>query len=321
MQKNILVTGGAGYIGSAIVAELVAEGHHVVVYDDLSTGKREKVAPGAALVVGDMTDEVALQAVFSTHTFDAVIHCAAKKAVGESEQAPARYFKHNVGGTLNLLTQMAAHQVPHIIFSSTAAVYAPPADGVTPVTETDMLAPASVYGQSKLMAETLITEFHRTEQIAQYTIFRYFNVAGDAGLGYREDSAQNVFPLIARSLSANTVFYVFGTDWPTADGTGVRDYIHVSDLATAHVRALADTNTATYNLGTGSGYSVKELIQAFETQTGRTLQVVAAPRRAGDVAVTVANADRARHALGWEPTRTLADMVASTIAVYGLSSV
>lgn len=318
MQKNILVTGGAGYIGSAIVSDLVAAGHHVVVYDDLSTGKREKVTPGAALVVGNMTDESALAAVFATHSFDAVIHCAAKKAVGESEQEPALYFKHNVGGTLNLLTQMAAHQVPHIIFSSTAAVYAPPADGVTPVTEEDVVHPASVYGQSKLMAETLIREFHRTDKLGQYTILRYFNVAGDAGLGYREEQAQNVFPLIARALAADTTFYMFGDDWPTADGTGVRDYIHVRDLAVAHVLALSSTDSAIYNLGTGSGYSVKQLVTAFETQSGRTLQAVVAPRRAGDVAVTVANAEKAKQALGWEPKCTLEDMVESTISVYGL---
>jgi UDP-glucose 4-epimerase len=318
MKKQVLVTGGAGYIGSAIVADLVAAGHSVVVFDDLSTGKREKLPAEAELHVGDMTDETALGEIFSTHKFDAVIHCAAKKAVGESEQEPAFYFKNNVGGTLNLLTQMTAHHVPHIIFSSTAAVYAPPVDGIAPVTENDTVNPASVYGQSKVLAETLIREFHRTGKLAQYTILRYFNVAGDAGLHYREEQAQNIFPLIAKALASNSTFYIFGEDWPTEDGTGVRDYIHVRDLAEAHRLALDSTDSSVYNLGTGTGYSVKELIAAFEAQSGRTLQAVVVPRRAGDVAVTVANADKAKQVLGWEPRSTLEDMVKSTILVYGL---
>lgn len=317
MQQTILVTGGAGYIGSACVQALRTSGHEVVVFDDLTTGKREKVPDGVELVVGDLTDEVALESLFSQHEFDAVIHCAAKKAVGESEERPEYYFKNNVAGTLNLLTAMATHAVPKIIFSSTAAVYAP-ATTSKPFQEGSLVGPVSVYGQSKLMAETLIKEFVRTGKLSKYVIFRYFNVAGDVGLHYKEDAAQNVFPLIARALTNETSFNQYGADYDTKDGSGVRDYIHVADLAEAHLRALSLSDSDTFNLGTGTGYSVTELITAFEAAAGKKLNVTLSPRRAGDVAMVVADAGYARSSLGWEPTHTLKDMVESTVQVYGL---
>ena len=317
MQQTILVTGGAGYIGSACVQALKTAGHHVVVFDDLTTGKREKVPDGIELVVGDLTDEAALESLFSQHEFDAVIHCAAKKAVGESEECPEYYFKNNVAGTLNLLTAMATHAVPKIIFSSTAAVYAP-AISVTAFTEASPIGPVSVYGQSKLMAEILIKEFVRTGKLSNYVIFRYFNVAGDAGLHYNEDAAQNVFPLIARALTNGSSFNQYGSDYETKDGSGVRDYIHVADLAEAHLLALSLSHSDTFNLGTGAGYSVTELIAAFEAAAGKKLLVIHSPRRAGDVAMVVADGRHARSSLGWEPTHTLKDMVESTVRVYGL---
>ncbi len=315
MQKHILVTGGAGYIGSAVTAALIAQGDTVVVLDDLSAGQQDKVPAQATFVSGSTLDEASLSELFSREQFDAVVHCAAKKAVGESESRPEYYFKHNVVGTLNLLTAMAEHVVPKIVFSSTAAVYAPNESSV-PLTEDSPLAPASVYGQSKLLAEVLIREFARTGKISEYAILRYFNVAGDAGLSFREDAAQNVFPHLARSVFEGTPFRLFGTDYETKDGTGVRDYIHLTDLVEAHQRALSVTASDTFNLGTGAGYSVRELVAAFETSTGTALPVVEEPRRAGDVAVVLADASHARAVLGWEPKRTLKEMVDSTIAVY-----
>ncbi len=288
----------------------------MIVFDDLTTGQQAKVPEGATLVVGDVTDTTALEAVFSGNDVDAVVHCAAKKAVGESEAEPELYFRNNVFGTLNLLSAMAEHNVPKIVFSSTAAVYDPA--GQIPFTEASSLAPASVYGSSKLLSETLITEFARTGKLKEYVILRYFNVAGDAGLMYREDSAQNVFPLLARALENDAEFKQFGNDYDTRDGTGVRDYIHLADLVDAHLAALSGDVSGTFNLGTGTGYSVRELIQAFEAATGRTMKVVEVPRRPGDVGTVVADASRAREQLGWEPKRTLEEMVKSTVVVYGI---
>lgn len=268
------------------------------------------------MVVGSLLDEAALASLFSSSAYDAVIHCAAKKAVGESEEQPARYFRNNVVGTLNLLTAMSEHGVPKMVFSSTAAVYSP--SNAVPFTESATLAPASVYGSSKLIAETLITEFHRTGKLASYAILRYFNVAGDAGLMYREDAAQNVFPFLARALESGAPFKQYGSDYETKDGSGVRDYIHLADLVDAHVGALTISESGVFNLGTGTGYSVKELIHMFESVAGKKLVVSEEARRAGDVGTVVADASRARTALGWEPKRTLEDMVRSTIAVYGL---
>ncbi len=315
MSKKILVTGGAGYIGSACVKTLVEAGNTVVVFDDLTAGQEDKVTRGASLIVGDVTNETAVDEVFSQYQFDTVIHLAAKKAVGESEQEPALYFKNNVLGTLNVLSAMARYTVPQIIFSSTASVYAP-IEGQA--TETSPVDPKNVYGQSKLMSETLIREFTRTGKISSHAILRYFNVAGDSGLGYKEESAQNVFPLIARSIKGGKSFQVFGDDYETKDGSGVRDYIHLSDLAEAHGQATNTEGACTINLGTGVGYSVFELVAAFEKAIGRKIEITVVPRRAGDVATVVANAERAKEILGWEPKRTLTDMVESTVAVYGL---
>lgn len=312
---NILVIGGAGYIGSACVARLVADGHAVTVFDNLATGQREKVDARAEFVEGSILDTVALDSVFSLHAYDAVIHLAALKAVGESEADPAKYFTTNVTGTINVLSAMAAHGVPHIVFSSTAAVYAPNAgEGYG---EDAPLGSMSVYGTTKILAETAIREYTRTKKIRSHAILRYFNVAGDAGLGFKEKNAQNVFPLLAQSLATGAPFSIFGSDYDTRDGTCVRDYIHLADLVDAHVRALTVPSSLTCNLGTESGTTVAELVREFETLSGKEMHVVHVPRRPGDPATVIARAALARDILSWQPTHTRGDMVSSTLRVYG----
>lgn len=316
-DTTILVTGGAGYIGSAIVDALLKEDATVVIYDDLSTGRADKINAHATFIEGDVTDGVHLENVFASYTFDAVVHCAAKKVMSESEENPSKYFKNNVGGTIELLSCMERHGVPKIIFSSTAAVYAPTTDS-HPVTERDEINPKSVYGRSKLMCEMLITEYARLGKIKEYAILRYFNVAGDVGLMYAEPSPQGVFPLLAEAFKEGKAFNVFGTRYETKDGSAVRDYIHLSDLAKAHVKALQSVNSGIYNLGTSNGYTVYELINAFKEVTKRELEVVPMPPRPGDVAVMLADASKAGVELGWSPERNLRDMVQSTAALYGM---
>jgi UDP-glucose 4-epimerase len=314
MKKQVLVTGGAGYIGSACVNALVKAGHSVTVFDDFSTGQRDKVHPGATIIKGDITDLVAIRAAVTGASFDTVMHFAAKKAVGESEKNPVLYFNTNVTGSLNLLTAMSEANIPQLVFSSTAAVYAPPTAD-TPVTEDSPLDPVSVYGKTKHLVEEIIREFARTGTLAQYTILRYFNVAGDTGLHFQEENAQNVFPLLKTALKTGKPFHIFGTDYGTRDGTCIRDYIDLSDLVDAHVSALAATVSNTYNLGTGTGYTVRELISMFEQVSGQKLTVIESPRRPGDPPFLVADATKARQKLGWAPTKFLADMVYSTLGI------
>ena len=276
MKKTILVTGGAGYIGSACVAELYNQGHEVVVFDNLSTGQIKTLPKDVTVVVGDITEKDALRQICQQYSFSAVIHCAAKKAVGESEQKPSLYFNTNLLGSLNVLSVMEEFSIPQIIFSSTAAVYAPPLN-TEAVSEDSLVEPVNVYGHSKLMVEQLIREYARLRKIKQYTIFRYFNVAGDAGLQYQEMNAQNVFPLLAATITSKQMFYIFGDDYETRDGTGVRDYIHLNDLVRAHLLALAGEVSGIFNLGSGSGFSVRELICGFEVASGLKLKVEIAP--------------------------------------------
>ena len=310
--KNILVTGGAGYIGSACVATLLEVGHTVTVFDDFSTGQRDKVPAGATIIKGDLTDAAAIDAALGSASFDAVMHFAAKKAVGESEAHPSRYFSTNVVGSFHLLQAMERHQVPQIIFSSTAAVYEP-STSAEPVSETTPTKPVSVYGTTKLMGEEMIHSYARTHQLSQYSILRYFNVAGDAGLNYKEADAQNVFPILAQAAATGTPFPIFGTDYDTRDGTCVRDYIHLRDLVDAHVLALSSPHSATYNLGTGTGYTVRELVAMFEQVSGKKIAVVETDRRPGDAPSVTASAQEAEKDLHWQPHHTLEEMVRSTV--------
>jgi UDP-glucose 4-epimerase len=316
--KKILITGGAGYIGSAAAHVLADNGHTVVVFDNLFSGKKEKIHPAATLVVGDVTSIADLDYVFKMYEFDCVMHFAAKKSVSEGQQKPTEYFNNNVLGTLNVLTCMEKYTVPKIIFSSTAAVYKADDTPGTLFTEESIIAPASVYGQSKYMSETLIQEFYNTKKISSYIILRYFNVAGDAGLDYLEDSAQNVFPLIAKAVLENSQFNIYGNDYDTIDGTGVRDYIHLSDLVDAHIKSLFTDKIGIYNLGTKIGYSVMELVKTFEDVTNKKIKTVIQPRRSGDVGTVVSDATKAEINLGWKPTRSLESMVQTTVRVYGL---
>ncbi len=317
MEKKILVIGGAGYIGSAVTKLLVEADMQVVVFDDLSNGQQDKVTSPAVFIEGDINNENDLESVFSQNEFAAVIHLAAKKVMSESESNPTLYFQNNVGGTLNILSAMEKHGVPHIVFSSTAAVYAP-TNASTPVTEQAPVEPVSVYGRSKLMAEQLIQEFVRCGKIQSYSILRYFNVAGDTGLNFEEKNPQGVFPLLAKAMEGDVVFSVTGTDYDTKDGSGVRDYIHLYDLATAHLAALSYPHSEVFNLGTSNGFTVLELIKTFEAATGKSVSYEAAPRRPGDLAVMLADSSRARELLKWEPVKSLEDMVESLVRVYNL---
>lgn len=316
MRKTILVVGGAGYIGSAAVDLLVKGGHKVMVFDDFSTGQKDKVSNDVEIVEGCLTNTSALDKVFQLKQYDAVIHFAAKKAVGESEINPSLYFKTNVVGSFNLLTMMEKYKVPQIIFSSTAAVYSP-VFANTLISETSTLAPISVYGKTKLMVEGMIQAYVRTNKIKQFSILRYFNVAGDVGLNYQEKNPQNVFPIIASKLNNNEPFEIFGTDYDTKDGTCVRDYIHLLDLIDGHVKALETEKSGIFNLGTSNGFSVRELIKAFEEVSGKLIKVVESPRRSGDPAVVVADSALAKQELGWEAKYTLKNMVEDTLRVYG----
>jgi UDP-glucose 4-epimerase len=306
--KNIFVTGRARYIGSACVATLLKAGHTVTVFDDFSTGQRAKVPTGAIIIKGDLTDADSIDAALSGASFDAVLHFAAKKAVGESEANPSLYFSTNVVDSQHLLQAMERHKVPH----SMAVVYEPPVSD-EPMTETTPTKPMSVYGTTKLMVEDMIQSYTRTGKLTQYTILRYFNVAGDSGLDYKEENAQNVFPLLAATTHTGAPFHIFGTDYDTRDGTCVRDYIHLNDLVDAHVQALNSTHSAIYNLGTGTGYTVRELVAMFEQVSGNKLTVAETDRRPGDASSFTASAKKAGKDLNWQPQHTLEEMVRSTL--------
>ncbi len=316
MPKKILVIGGAGYIGSATTQALCEQGFSVTVFDNFSSGKREKVSQEAKIIQGDILKIDDLEKVFSKNNFDTVMHFAALKAVGESEKNPAKYFQNNVSGIINILSVMEKYQVPQIIFSSSASVYAPSKNNI--FKEEDALGPISVYGQTKYISELIIKDFARTGKIESFALLRYFNVAGDAGLKFKEKNPQNVFPLMAKAIANQTEFNIFGDDYDTSDGTGVRDYIHLTDLVSAHISALKvkKDNSGVFNLGTSKGYSVKELISAFEKNSGKSIKVKIKPRRAGDPATVLANSTKAKKELGWTAQKTLDDMVISTLRVY-----
>jgi UDP-glucose 4-epimerase len=311
---KLLVTGGAGYIGSVVAAQLIEDGHTVLVLDDLSTGHLDAVPPGAQFIKGDLRDGAA--AVLADGV-DAVLHFAAKSLVGESVARPALYWQHNLGGTLALLEAMRAARVGRIVFSSTAAVYGEPES--VPIEETAPPRPTSPYGASKLAVDTVLAEYARLHGFGAVSL-RYFNVAGayrergGAWLGERHDTETHLIPnVLATALGATGELRIFGDDYPTPDGTCVRDYIHVADLARAHLLALAacaDRQHQVYNLGSGSGFSNREVLAACRDVTGRDIPATMAARRPGDPAVLVASSAAIRASLGWRPARSLTDMVA-----------
>jgi UDP-glucose 4-epimerase len=310
---KLLVTGGAGYIGSVVAAQLVEDGHQVVVLDDLSTGHASAVVAGATLVTGDLRGAAA---DVLADGIDAVLHFAAKSLVGESVAEPARYWEHNLGGTLALLDAMRAARVSSIVFSSTAAVYGEP-DSV-PITETAPPRPTSPYGASKLAVDTALAEHARLHRAGAVSL-RYFNVAGayrdQAGhwLGERHRPETHLIPNLLAAARDGEEVAIFGDDYPTADGTCVRDYIHVADLARAHLLALAACEPGVhqiYNLGSGAGFSNREVLAACRDVTGRDIPARQAGRRPGDPAVLIASCERIRAELDWQAARGLTDMVA-----------
>ncbi|MFG2865228.1 UDP-glucose 4-epimerase GalE [Streptomyces sioyaensis] len=309
MSKKYLVTGGAGYVGSVVAAHLLQAGHEVTVLDDLSTGHRDGIPAGARFVEGRIQDA----AQWLDPSYDAVLHFAAFSQVGESVADPEKYWRNNVGGTMDLLAAMRDAGVRTLVFSSTAATYGEPAS--TPITESAETAPTSPYGASKLAVDHMISGEAAAHGLAAVSL-RYFNVAGAYGsCGERHDPESHLIPLVLQvAQGKREAISVYGEDYPTPDGTCVRDYIHVADLAEAHLLALDAASAGEHlicNLGNGNGFSVREVIETVRKVTGHPVPEIAAPRRAGDPAVLVASAQTAIDRLGWRPSRAdLAGIVA-----------
>lgn len=302
---NVLVVGGAGYIGSHMVACLAKHGVAVTVLDNLSAGHRDAVLHGE-LIVGDLADAEALHQLFASHQFDAVMHFASFIQVGESVTDPAKYYRNNVCNTLNLLEAMVRANVKKFVFSSTAAIFGEPT--TAQIDENHSKCPINPYGQSKLMVEKLLADFDHAYGLKSVCL-RYFNAAGadpEARLGERHDPETHLIPLVLQAAAGKRpALTINGNDYPTEDGTCIRDYIHVADLSEAHwlaIRYLQDGNpSAQFNLGNGQGFSIKQVIEAAELVTGCKVPVEYGPRRAGDPPVLVADSAKAKAVLGWRP--------------------
>lgn len=315
---KVLVAGGAGYIGSHVVKALLAAGHETVILDDLSTGRRELVCPGARLVVVDLRDrDAAFRAVGEHADAAAVLHFASLIEVGESYRDPERYFRHNLGTARNILEAMRAAGIRRFVFSSSAAVYGLPR--TQPIPEEHPLEPANPYGETKVMIEHMLADGDRAHGL-RYVTLRYFNAAGadpDGELGELHDPESHLVPnILLSALGKRPPLGVFGTDLPTPDGTAVRDYVHVTDLADAHIRALGHLSgggaSEALNLGSGRGHSVLEVIRAAEEVVGRPIPYEPLPRREGDVPVLLASREKARRLLGWEPRLSGIDTILRT---------
>jgi UDP-glucose 4-epimerase len=305
---KLLVTGGAGYIGSIVSRLLVDAGHELVVLDSLERGHREAVAPQARLVVADLRDAEVVRAALA-EGFDGVLHFAAFALVAESVAKPGIYYANNVGGTLNLLEAMVAAEVPRLVFSSTCAVYGQP-DAV-PISELAPVRPLNAYGASKLAADHLITDFCKAHGIGAVSL-RYFNVAGaHPGVGEDHEPETHLIPNVLKlALGQRESVDIYGTDYPTDDGTAVRDYIHIDDLGAAHLLALAAARGGEhqiFNLGNGNGFSVREVIAAVQRVTGVTVPCVERDRRPGDPPMLVAAGGLIRAELGWSPAKPSLD--------------
>ena len=314
---KVLVTGGAGYIGSVVTATLIGRGHQAFVYDNLSHGFRAAVPKKTDLIVGDIADKANLTRVISTIGIEAVMHFAAFIEAGESMQVPEKYFRNNTVGSLALLETMLEAGVKNFVFSSTAALYGDPEK--TPICETDRLQPTNAYGESKLLIEHMLDWFHRIHGL-RYASLRYFNAAGateELGEAHRPES--HLIPIILQvALGKRDSISIYGTDYPTPDGTCVRDYVHVSDLAQAHLlalEALEQKPKQIYNLGSGRGFSVREVIETARRVTGHKIKAIETPRRAGDPAVLVASSEKIQNELGWKPEHAeLEQIIASAWA-------
>ncbi len=301
---KLLVTGGAGYVGSVCATVLLEHGHEVTIIDNLSTGNREALPKDATFVEGDVRDLA--DEVLAAESFDAVLHFAARSLVGESVEVPEEYWQHNLVTTLTLLDAMREHGVDNLVFSSTAATYGEPEE--VPIKESAPTQPTNPYGATKLAIDYAITSYAKAHGLGA-TSLRYFNVAGAYGLvGENREVETHLIPLVLQvALGHRDKIFMFGDDWPTPDGTPIRDYIHILDLAYAHMLAL-ESNTPgehrIFNLGSGEGYSVKEVIEMCREVTGHPIPAEVAPRRAGDPAVLVASSEKAKAELGWDPKHT-----------------
>ena len=303
---KILVTGGAGYIGGTVTQLLLDRGHAVVVYDNLCHGARSMVPAGATFIEGDVADSKRLEEIFGGDSFAGVMHFAALIEAGESMQKPELYFRNNTAATLGLLEAMVKKKLTRLVFSSTAAVYGEPVS--TPIAEEAALSPTNAYGESKLLVEQMLSWIHRVHGL-RYASLRYFNVAGAIpGRGEAHEPESHLIPLILDvALGRRKSIKIFGQDYPTVDGTCVRDYVHIRDLAEAHLLALgalgddARPSRMIYNIGTGTGFTVRQVIDAARRVTGREIPVEECPRRDGDPAVLVAGSEKIKAELGWDP--------------------
>jgi len=309
--KKILVVGGAGYIGAHVAYLLQENGYGVRIYDDFSNGLKSRIeGKFNDVVIGDVLDRQAL--ISACEGIDAVIHLAAKKAVGESVDNPLKYYENNVGGTLNLLAAMSLKGVKRIVFSSTAAVYAP--SEKLSITEEDLTEPLSPYGLTKLLSEKLISAVAKAENLSAISL-RYFNVVGALRDEFADNSKDNLVPKVFAALKAGKNPEIYGSDYPTKDGSCIRDYIHVSDLAKAHLVALENVFAANvdevYNVGSGTGYSVTEMINQIAESIGNSITPTLSPRRPGDTAQLIASIAKIERDLGWKPERSLKEMIDS----------
>jgi UDP-glucose 4-epimerase len=307
---RILVTGGSGYIGGTVVLTLLQQGHEVVVYDNLCHSARALLPAGAPFVQGDVADRAQLEELLATG-FDGVMHFAALIEAGESMQHPERYFRNNTSASLSLLEAMLSTGVRRIVFSSTAAVYGEP-EG-TPIREDARLQPTNAYGESKLLVEKMLNWMYRVHGL-RYASLRYFNVAGAmGGRGEAHEPESHIIPLILDvALGRRDRIKIYGDDYPTPDGTCIRDYIHVEDLAEAHLlafEALGSKEKLIYNIGNGSGFSVLQVIESARRVTGHAIPVDVVPRRPGDPAVLIASSEKIALELGWKPRHTELDEI------------
>lgn len=306
---KILVTGGAGYIGGTVTRLLLERGHSVVVYDNLCHAQRSMVPAGATFVEGDVADSKRLDEVLAGASFAGVMHFAALIEAGESMRQPEVYFRNNTAATLSLLESMLRNNLRRLVFSSTAAVYGEPVR--TPIAEDAALLPTNAYGESKLLVEQMLSWIHRVHGL-RYASLRYFNVAGAIpGRGEAHEPESHLIPLILDvAIGRRDSIKIFGQDYPTPDGTAVRDYIHVQDLAEAHLlafQALDERDRMIYNLGNGQGFTVRQVVESARRVTGHPIPVEELPRRAGDPAVLIASSAKIETELGWKPKYTQLD--------------
>ncbi|WP_088012301.1 UDP-glucose 4-epimerase GalE [Gottfriedia acidiceleris] len=311
----IVVVGGAGYIGSHTVKELLDQGHEVVVFDNLSTGHLESIDRRAIFEKGDISNNEDIERLFTKYSIEAVMHFAANSLVGESVANPFKYYQNNVAATLTLLEKMIQYKIDKFIFSSTAATYGIPETDI--ITETTLTSPINPYGRSKLMIEQILHDFYNAYGL-KYVVLRYFNAAGahiSGEIGEDHNPETHLIPLVLQNLlGIRETISIFGTDYDTPDGTCIRDYIHITDLAQAHILALLSLQNGTksnevFNLGNGKGFSVKEVIETCEMVTGKKANIVLAERRAGDPAKLVASSQRIFEQLGWEAKYSLEEMI------------